>query len=164
MKRENGLAYQILVLIIIIIIAVAGVIINKIIGKNGVIEKVTEVENKFSKEDVLEKINYKVTQKFIELNNTAKQNNQSISEIYNSAVVIEFLKGNLMIEETYDEEGNLQDGIYAINLDKLEDDENHTQEPGKFRLEKREEKYIVVYYDEAENSEDIGELQIQQTI
>ncbi len=63
MKEENGLAYQILVLIIIIVIAMAGVIINKIIGKNGVIEKATEVETEFTKEDVLEKINHKVTRK-----------------------------------------------------------------------------------------------------
>lgn len=61
MKEENGLAYQILVLIIIIVIAMAGVLVNKIIGKNGVIEKVAEVETEFTKEDVLEKINHKVT-------------------------------------------------------------------------------------------------------
>lgn len=63
MKEENGLAYQILVLIIIIVIAMAGVLVNKIIGKNGVIEKATEVETEFTKEDVLEKINHKVTRK-----------------------------------------------------------------------------------------------------
>jgi len=63
MKEENGLAYQILVLIIIIVIAMAGVLVNKIIGKNGVIEKAAEVETEFTKEDVLEKINHKVTRK-----------------------------------------------------------------------------------------------------
>ena len=79
MLKEDGLAYQVLVLVIIIIIASAGVLINKVIGKNGMLNKVAEVETEFSKEDVLEKINYKVTQKFIELNNVAKENNQNIS-------------------------------------------------------------------------------------
>ena len=60
MLKEDGLAYQVLVLVIIIIIAAAGVLINKVIGKNGMLNKVAEVETEFSKEDVLEKINYKI--------------------------------------------------------------------------------------------------------
>ena len=53
MEKENGFAYQALVLIIIIVIAVAGVIINQIIGKNGVLNRVAEVENEYSKEDII---------------------------------------------------------------------------------------------------------------
>ena len=82
MGRENGFAYQILVLIVIIIIAIAGVCINKVVGKKGVIDRVTTVETEYSKEEVLEKINHKITQKFIEINNQAKENNQSISELF----------------------------------------------------------------------------------
>ena len=164
MRKESGIAYQILVLLIIIIIAMAGVLINKIIGKNGVMEKVAEVETEFSKEDVLEKINDKVTQKFIELNNLAKENKQSISEIYNPTVVIEFLKQNFIIEEVYDEKGNFQEGIYDIHVEKLREEENqNTQIAGKFRLEKVGEKYRIRYY-EGEDFQEIGELQIQQTI
>lgn len=63
MDKENGFAYQILVLIIIIVIAIAGVVINELVGRNGVINKVAEVETEYSKEDLLEKINHKVTRK-----------------------------------------------------------------------------------------------------
>lgn len=162
MGKENGFAYKIVILLIIIIIAVAGVLINKIVGKNGMINKVAEVETEYSKEEVLERINYKVTQKFIEINNEAKANNGNIAEMYNSDVVIEFLKQSLIIEETYDEKGNFQDGIYHINIGKLEDEEKEIHYVGRFQLEKKEEKYMVVWYDEQGNSQDVGELQVQQ--
>ena len=106
MGRENGFAYQILVLIVIIIIAIAGVCINKVVGKKGVIDRVTTVEKEYSKEEVLEKINHKITQKFIEINNQAKQENKSISELYNSEVVINFLIESGVIEPENDETGN----------------------------------------------------------
>lgn len=164
MGKENGFAYKIVILLIIIIIAVAGVLINKIVGKNGMINKVAEVETEYSKEEVLERINYKVTQKFIEINNEAKANNGNIAEMYNSDVVIEFLKQSLIIEETYDENGNFQDGIYHINIGKLEDEEKEIHYVGRFQLEKKEEKYMVVWYDEQGNSQEVGELQVQQTM
>ena len=111
MSKQNGFAYRVLVLIIILVIAIAGVMMNKIVGKNGVLNRVVEVETQYSKEDVLEKINHKVTQKFIEINNEAKANNRNISELYNCDVVIEFLKQNLIIEQVKDENGNWQEGI-----------------------------------------------------
>jgi len=127
------------------------------------LNKVAEVETEFSKEDVLEKINYKVTQKFIELNNVAKENNQNISDLYNRDVVIEFLKQNLIIIETHDENGNLIEGIYDIDVSKLKE-ENEIQNAGTFKLEKIEDKDVIVYYNENNEPEQIGELQIQQTI
>lgn len=162
MYKENGFAYQILVLIIIIVIAIAGVVINKVIGKNGVLDKVATVENEYFKEDVLEKINYKVTQKFIELNNVAKETGKSISELYNTEVVLEFLKQNLIIEQEYDEEGNLKEGIYIINVDKLIENDEKYIPTEVFKLEKIEERYMIVYYKNAKVSQEVGELQIQQ--
>lgn len=161
MYKESGFAYQILVLIIIIIIAVAGVVVNKVVGKNGMVNRAVKVENEYSKEDVLEKINYIVTQKFIEINNQAKANNQNIAELYNSDVVIEYLKQSFIIVETFDEEGNLQEGIYDIDVTKLKNDEMQIE--GTFKLEKKQDKYIVIYYDNENNPQEIGELQIQQT-
>ena len=163
MNRENGFAYQVLILIIIIIIAIAGVIINKVVGKNGLVDKAVAVEQEYKKEDIVEKINYLVTQKFIELNNQAKGENKSISEVYNANVIIEYLKQNFIIEETYDEEGNFQEGIYLINIDKIiEDEKEVAQMTGKFQLEKRDDKFFVIYYDENDDSQELGELQIQQ--
>ena len=63
MEKDNGFAYRILILVIIIVIAIAGVLINKIAGRNGVINRVAEVETEYTKEDVLEKLNYKITQR-----------------------------------------------------------------------------------------------------
>ena len=163
MDKENGFAYQILALIIIIVIAIAGVCINELVGKNGVLNKVAEVENQYIKEEVLEKINYKVTQKFIELNNEAKASGKSISEIYNSDVVIEFLKQNLIIEPSCDENGNVEEGKYMINVDKVKDEEeNNIEQVGNFKLEKIEDRYMVIYYENEKKSQEIGELQIQQ--
>ena len=164
MGKENGFAYQVLILIIIIIIAIAGVCINKVVGKNGVLDRVSTVETEYSKEDVLEKINYKITQKFIEINNQAKENNQSISELYNSDVVIAYLKDSGIIEETFDEEGNVLQNVYNINLENLKDNDSETQYSGDFKIEKIEEIYKVVFFDKDGNSQEIGELQIQQTI
>ena len=162
MGRENGFAYQVLVLIVIIIIAIAGVCINKVVGRKGVIDRVTEVETEYSKEDVLEKMNHKITQKFIEINNQAKQENKSISELYNSEVVINYLKESSIIEDIIDDDGNIVENKYKINLDNLKEKENDTQYSGNFKLEKIEEKYKVIFYDEEGKSEEIGELEIQQ--
>ena len=97
------------------------------------------------------------------MNNEAKASNRKISEVYNSDVVIEFLKQNLIIEGIKDEQGNWQEGIYLINLEKLPEDGEKLQQVGKFQLEKSEEKYMIVWYDEKGDSEKVGELQIQQT-
>lgn len=96
------------------------------------------------------------------MNNEAKASNRKISEVYNSDVVIEFLKQNLIIEGIKDEQGNWQEGIYLINLEKLQEDGEKLQQVGKFQLEKIEEKYMIVWYDEKGDSEKVGELQIQQ--
>lgn len=162
MLKEGGFAYQMLVLIIILVIAIAGVLINQVIGKDGMVDKVVEVETEFRKEDVLEKLNYKVTQKFIELNNMAKQNNQKISELYNQDVVIEFLKQNEIIVASQDEDGNPMDGVYEIDVSKVSDDAKTISNLGTFKLEKRENQFFVVYYDENGEPQEIGELQIQQ--
>lgn len=162
MGRENGFAYQVLVLVVIIIIAIAGVCINKVVGKKGVIDRVTTVETEYSKEDVLEKINHKITQKFIEINNQAKQENKSISELYNSDVVISYLKESGIISDVIDDAGNVIPDIFNINLDSLKDENDDTQYSGDFRLEKIEEKYKIIFYDQEGNSEEIGDLQIQQ--
>lgn len=164
MEKENGFAYQILVLIIIIVIAIGGVVINKVVGKNGMLNRVAEVETEYSKEDVLEKINHKVTQKFIEINNEAKANNKNISELYNTEVVIEFLKQSLIIEEIQDEAGKVQEDSYRINVGKLKEEEKEVHYVGKFQLEKKEEAYRIIWYDEAGKSQEVGELQIQQMI
>lgn len=163
MGRENGFTYQILVLIVIIIIAIAGVCINKVVGKKGVIDRVTTVETEYSKEEVLEKINHKITQKFIEINNQAKLENKSISELYNSDVVINYLIESGVIEPENDETGNIKENSYKINIDNLKEDDDKTQYSGDFKLEKIEEKYKVVFYDKEGKSEQIGDLQIQQT-
>ncbi len=163
MLKESCFAYQLLVLMIIIVIAIAGVLINKVIGKDGMVDKVVEVETEFRKEDVLEKLNYKVTQKFIELNNTAKQNNQKISELYNQDVVIEFLKQNEIIVASQDEAGNPIDGVYEIDVSKVKEEAEEASNLGTFKLQKRENQFFVVYYDENGETQEIGELQIQQT-
>lgn len=163
MGRENGFAYQILVLIVIIIIAIAGVCINKVVGKKGVIDRVTTVEKEYSKEEVLEKINHKITQKFIEINNQAKQENKSISELYNSDVVINYLIESGIIDFLYDDNSNIKENVYKINIDSLKENDEEVQFSGEFKLEKIEEKYKVVFYDKDGNTEEIGDLQIQQT-
>ena len=66
------------------------------------------------------------------MNNEAKASNRKISEVYNSDVVIEFLKQNLIIEGIKDEQGNWQEGIYLINLEKLQEDGEKLQQVGKF--------------------------------
>lgn len=163
MRKENGFAYQILILVVIIIIAIAGVCINKVVGKKGVIDRVTTVETEYSKEEVLEKINHKITQKFIEINNQAKQENKNISELYNSDVVINYLKESGIIEDIIDDAGNNVENKYKINLESLKDDNDEVQYSGDFKLEKIEDKYKVVFYDKDGESEEIGDLEIQQT-
>ena len=162
MGRENGFAYQVLVLIVIIIIAIAGVCINKVVGRKGVIDRVTTVETEYSKEDVLEKINHKITQKFIEINNQAKQENKNISELYNSDVVISYLKESGFISDVIDDAGNVIPDIFNINLDSLKDENDEVQYSGEFKLQKIEDKYKVVFYNKEGESEEIGELEIQQ--
>ena len=57
----------------------------------------------------------------------------------------------------------MQDGIFDINVDALKAENQNVKYTGTFKLEKKEEKYMVVYYDQEGKSKDVGELQIQQT-
>ena len=83
--------------------------------------------------------------------------------MYNRDVVIEFLKQNLIIIETHDENGDFVEGVYDIDVSKLKE-ENENQNAGTYKLQRIEEKDMVVYYNENNEPEQIGELQIQQTI
>ena len=160
MKNQNGWAYRILIIMIMIIVAVSAVIIYRIVGRNGVINRVSAVENDYLKEDILERMNSVVTQKFIEINNQAKENHQNIAELYNSDVVIEYLKQSFIIEEIRDDAGNVKSNTYKINPEKLQQDDNKIA--GSYELEKRGEKYIVTYKNIIGEVEDIGELQISK--
>ena len=49
-----------------------------------------------------------------------------------------------------------------IGKKELKKENQQIHEVGKFQLEKIEERYMVVWYDENGNAQEIGELQIQQ--
>ena len=65
MKKENGLTAVALVFFIGVIIVVVGIIINFSIGEEGVITKASHDEEEFNMTEVLDELNFSITEKYL---------------------------------------------------------------------------------------------------
>ena len=77
MKRDNGLSIVALIITIVILLVVAVFAYIKIFGENGILRKYNESETEYNKEEIVEKINTIVKQKYIFDTKYCSENNKS---------------------------------------------------------------------------------------
>ena len=191
MKENKGLTLISLAVTIIIMLILAGVTLNVVIGENGILTKATKVEVSFNKGEILEELNVRITEKYLDAYGKATQNGQNnLKEFYDADKVIKFLEGY-----SGGETGNDFSGDPDLGEDRIiiEDLNGHTQTTADSRyfiilehLNKKMEKYgkgtnasdstdyfyiqgsngvyKVIYRNSDNEDEEIGELQIQQPL
>ena len=164
MKKENGASIILLILVIIVLIIIAGVSLN-IVYKN--VNKYTETEVEYNKEEIVEKLNLIVKEKYVLDYKYASENNKNIDEIYSSDTVVQYLLDKNIIEQLKDVNDNLVENQYFINPDALNSDiatnvlnENGSSSNGTkvFKIKKLDDKYMIYFVNKYGDEEELGEL------
>ena len=115
MRREDGLSIVALIIIIVILIVVAVFAYIKIFGEKGIVTQYSESETEYNKEEIIDKLNLIVKEKYIFDSKYATENNQNIDDIYNADTLIKYLMEQEYIEELKDVNDNVVENQYYIN-------------------------------------------------
>ena len=122
MRREDGLSIVALIIIIVILVVVAVLAYIKIFGEKGIVTQYSESETEYNKEEVVDKLNLIVKEKYIFDSKYATENNQNIDDIYTAEALIKYLMEQEYIEELKDVNDNVVQDQYYINAQKLNGD------------------------------------------
>lgn len=121
MKNDNA---NTLISIIIAIIILIGIVYGAhyfIMGRDGIVTKLSNVENEFDKTEVLENLTEKVKQKYMSIYNEAKgAPDKKLEEMYNTDIAIASLVEQGAMEyyyySNYDEKTNKYNYISAAEI------------------------------------------------
>ena len=167
MRREDGLSVISLVIIIVILIAILGVAIKVILGEGGILEKYSQADYEYNKNEIVEKLNYIIKEKYVLDYKYALENKKDINEVYSEEIVLQYLLDSGYIEQLKDINDNLVQDQYFINPDSLNSDiaTNAIKENGSdgngtkiFKIKKLDTKYMIYFVDKYGVEEEIGEL------
>ena len=173
MRREDGLSIVALIIIIVILVVVAVLAYIKIFGEKGIVTQYSESETEYNKEEVVDKLNLIVKEKYIFDSKYATENNQNIDDIYTAEALIKYLMEQEYIEELKDVNDNVVQDQYYINAQKLNGDtasavtnENGSDSNGTkvFKIKKVEERYMIYFVDKYGEETELGELVIKPEI
>ena len=184
MKKQNGLGLLSLIIIIAILITLAGVAFKVILGDDGVLDKVTTEEVEYNKTEVLEELNFMITEKYLDAYKKATSSGKkdNIEQYYNIEKVIQFLKG-YSGGESGDDYTNQDSKVVIEDLAQTTDayfiktselktaisgyGEGKNEEGSKdfFFIKKESEQIYKVYYKNSNGQdEEIGELEFEPEI
>ena len=164
MKKENGASIILLVIVIVVLAIIAGVALH-VVYKN--LNRFTETEVEYNKEEIVEKLNLIVKEKYVLDYKYASENNKNIEEIYSADTVLQYLLDKNIIEQLKDINDNIVENQYFINPDALNSDiatsvinENGSNSNGTkvFKIKKLEEKYMIYFVNKYGDEEELGEL------
>lgn len=191
MENNKGLTLVALVITIIILLILAGVSLNVTIGDNGVLTKAKTVEIEYNKAEVLEELNIVISEKYLDAYSKAtKDGKMNIKDHYDADKVIYFLlgyesdeNGNIINSEENPPEstqkyiepltGDSMGTKYFVKLDTLKrtinkygkGENGSTRDYFYLETSKDAENKVTLYYMNLDETlEEIGDLQIQQTI
>lgn len=173
MRKQEGLSIISLIIIIIILIIIATFAVNKIFGKDGVVDNYKKVDTEYNKEEIVNKLNLIIKEKYVLDYKYATENKKNIDEIFNEQAVMNYLLENNYIEQLKDIDDNLVQDQYFINPDSLNSDiaTNEIKENGSkgngtkvFKIKKENGKYEIYFVDKYGEEEDLGELIIKPEV
>lgn len=185
MKKENGFAKIILILIIIAVFVVAGFVLKDVVKD---IDKVVGVEEQYLQVHISEELNSKLSAKLVEASQAIANTSNDISSVYyENKLIDEYLIVEELIkaDETSTQITSFNDAgkvykVYYINVDKFSKEENlygkgtsletgdvFTLEPITTVLEDGTEKstgkYELKYYDENKKATVVDEFDLYAT-
>lgn len=184
MGKNAGKAFAQLIIIIAILIFIIFVAYKMAVGRDGIITKVTTEEEKYNKTEVLEEINFIITEKYLDAYSKATAGGENkIEEFYNNEKIIAYLKGysggedgNINYEEAPDKKVIIEDLVgqencYFVKIENLKSElsgygigENAEDSNDYFFIKQEENKFNLYYKNTNSEIEQIGELQIEQSI
>ena len=170
MRREDGLSVIALIIIIVLLLAIIGAVGYKVwVTFNEVKDDATA----YNKEEIAEKLNLMIKEKYVLDYKYASENNQKIEDFYNDEYVINYLVENKYIEQLRDVEDNPVENQYYINAGQLNSDlstefinANGSKSNGTklFKVKKVEDKYHICFVDKFGEEEDLGELVLKPEV
>ena len=184
MKNNAGKAFVQSIVIIAILVVIGFVAYKAAVGRGGIIRKFTTDEEKYSKTEVLEEINFIITEKYLDAYSKAtKDGKNKVEEFYNAEKVIAYLKGysggedgNINYSEAPDQKVIIEDLVseencYFVKVENLKSElqnygkgENTEDSNDYFFIKQEGDKFILYYKDINSEIEQIGEIQIEQSI
>lgn len=168
MKKGNGLSMAGSIIIVIVVVATAAFLAkDKIFGRNGMIDKITEADNEYNKTVIVDSLNLVIKEKYVLDYKYASENNLKPEELCTAENFFKHLLDNGYIEQLKDINDNLVEDQYYIKAETLESDiatsvinENGSESNGTkvYKIKKIEEKYLIYFVDKYGDEEELGEL------
>lgn len=173
MRKGDGLSIAGMFLLIIILIVLAFLAGDKIFGKDGVVDKITEVDNEYNKTEIVDSLNLVIKEKYVLDYKYALENKLNIDEICTTDNFFKYLLENGYIEQLKDINDNLVENQYYINAESLNADlntslinENGSESNGTkvYKIKILENKYMIYYVDKYGEEIEIGELNMNPDV
>ena len=170
MRKGDGLSIAGMFLLIIALIALAFFAGDKIFGKDGVMDKITEADNQYNKVEIVDSLNLIVKEKYVLDYKYAIENNLNPDEICTTDNFFKYLLETGYIEQLKDINDNLVQDQYYIRAEALKSDlatgvinENGSESNGtkEYKIKKLEDKYMIFFVDKYGDEEELGELIIK---
>ncbi|MBR3614372.1 MAG: hypothetical protein IKL55_04260 [Clostridia bacterium] len=167
MKKGNGFSIAGIFFIIIILGIVAFLAGDKIFGRNGMVEKITEADNEYNKAEIVDSLNLVIKEKYVLDYKYASENNLNPEEICTTENFFKYLLDSDYIEQLKDINDNLVEDQYYIKPNSLKSDiatsvinENGSESNGTkvYKIKKIEDKYLIYFVDKYGEEEELGEL------
>ena len=170
MRKGDGLSIAGMFLLIIALIALAFFAGDKIFGKDGVMDKITEADNQYNKVEIVDSLNLIVKEKYVLDYKYAIENNLNPDEICTTDNIFKYLLETGYIEQLKDINDNLVQDQYYIRAEALKSDlatgvinENGSESNGTkvYKIKKLDDKYMNFFVDKYGDEEELGELIIK---
>ena len=170
MRKGDGLSIAGMFLLIIALIALAFFAGDKIFGKDGVMDKITEADNQYNKVEIVDSLNLIVKEKYVLDYKYAIENNLNPDEICTTDNFFKYLLETGYIEQLKDINDNLVQDQYYIRAEALKSDlatgvinENGSESNGTkvYKIKKLDDKYMIFFVDKYGDEEELGELIIK---
>ena len=167
MRKGDGLSIAGMFVLIIILIVLAFLAGDKIFGKDGVVDKITEVDNEYNKTEIVDSLNLVIKEKYVLDYKYALENKLNIDEICTTDNFFKYLLENGYIEQLKDINDNLVQDQYYIRAESLKSDlatgvinQNGSESNGTkvYKIKKIEDKYMIYFVDKYGDEEELGEL------
>lgn len=167
MRKGDGLSIAGIFFLVIIIIIAAVFAANKIFGKDGMVDKLKEVDNEYNKTEIVDSLNLVIKEKYVLDYKYATENSLNIDEVCTTDNFFKYLLESGYIEQLKDINDNLVEDQYYIRAESLKSDlatgvinENGSESNGTkvYKIKKIEEKYMIYFVDKYGDEEELGEL------
>ena len=184
MRNNEGKAFLKLLIAIVVLALIGYIGYRWAVSRDGIIRKVTTDEKEYNKSEVLQEIDEIITKKYLEVYGKATAGGEDkIEEFYNADKVMLYLKGYTPdengeintegepTETAYIEDLASEENCYYVKIENFKRDitnngkgKNEADSGDYFFIKKEDDTYNLYYKNANLETEQIGALQIDQSM